>query len=320
MDKKFLEKVGLSFYKIEDFTSNNVVLRDDRDAIVWIHDITGHGILDEEYWENIDKDYYKKDYREHFSTNSKCGFVEPEEHLDICKDLNLRQFNQFSNKINKGTKYLEVGCSFGGVTKNVLESDAKSCDVIEPNKADADFIIENFDDIVVYNDLLENTSIDKKYNLVASFEVLEHTMSPMLFLKKCNDLMDKGGIINIEVPNHNDVLLSYNTDRYKDFYYHKAHIHYFTDKSLNDICSMAGFDGSVSSFLYYPFFNHVFWLQNNKPQNSAKLALHTPLPTDGKNEIDVELNNFYSEVEDRYDKLINKHTLGDCLVFKGQKI
>ena len=132
--------------------------------------------------------------------------------------------------------------------------------------------------------------------------------------------MDKGGFINIEVPNHDDVILRYNTDRYKDFYYHKAHIHYFTDKSLNDICSMAGFDGSVSSFLYYPFFNHVFWLQNNKPQNSAKLSLHTPSPTDGKNEIDVELNNFYSEVEDRYDKLINKHTLGDCLVFKGQKI
>lgn len=192
--------------------------------------------------------------------------------------------------------------------------------MVEPNKVDAEFIKENFDGITVYNDLLENVNIDKKYNLVVSFEVLEHAISPIEFLKKCNNLMDKGGFINIEVPNHDDVILRYNTDRYKDFYYHKAHIHYFTDKSLNDICSMAGFDGSVSSFLYYPFFNHVFWLQNNKPQNSAKLALHTPSPTDGKNEIDVELNNFYSEVEDRYDKLINKHTLGDCLVFKGQKI
>jgi len=319
MDNQLLLDTGLE-YDINDFSKKSIVLRDGRESVLWVHEPTGHGILDRKYWENIDEDYYKEDYRQQSSTNAKGGFVEPREHLSICEKLNKRQYEQFSDRVNKDTKYLEVGCSFGGVAKNVLDFGVEVCDVVEPNKVDAEFIKENFDGITVYNDLLENVNIDKKYNLVVSFEVLEHAISPIEFLKKCNNLMDKGGFINIEVPNHDDVILRYNTDRYKDFYYHKAHIHYFTDKSLNDICSMAGFDGSVSSFLYYPFFNHVFWLQNNKPQNSAKLALHTPSPTDGKNEIDVELNNFYSEVEDRYDKLINKHTLGDCLVFKGQKI
>ena len=319
MDNQLLLDTGLE-YDINDFSKKSIVLRDGRESVLWVHEPTGHGILDRKYWENIDEDYYKEDYRQQSSTNAKGGFVEPREHLSICEKLNKRQYEQFSERVNKDTKYLEVGCSFGGVAKNVLDFGVEVCDVVEPNKVDAEFIKENFDGITVYNDLLENVNIDKKYNLVVSFEVLEHAISPIEFLKKCNNLMDKGGFINIEVPNHDDVILRYNTDRYKDFYYHKAHIHYFTDKSLNDICSMAGFDGSVSSFLYYPFFNHVFWLQNNKPQNSAKLALHTPSPTDGKNEIDVELNNFYSEVEDRYDKLINKHTLGDCLVFKGQKI
>ena len=319
MDNQLLLDTGLE-YDINDFSKKSIVLRDGRESVLWVHEPPGHGILDRKYWENIDEDYYKEDYRQQSSTNAKGGFVEPREHLSICEKLNKRQYEQFSDRVNKDTKYLEVGCSFGGVAKNVLDFGVEVCDVVEPNKVDAEFIKENFDGITVYNDLLENVNIDKKYNLVVSFEVLEHAISPIEFLKKCNNLMDKGGFINIEVPNHDDVILRYNTDRYKDFYYHKAHIHYFTDKSLNDICSMAGFDGSVSSFLYYPFFNHVFWLQNNKPQNSAKLALHTPSPTDGKNEIDVELNNFYSEVEDRYDKLINKHTLGDCLVFKGQKI
>ena len=319
MDNQLLLDTGLE-YDINDFSKKSIVLRDGRESVLWVHEPTGHGILDRKYWDNIDEDYYKEDYRQQSSTNAKGGFVEPREHLSICEKLNKRQYEQFSDRVNKDTKYLEVGCSFGGVAKNVLDFGVEVCDVVEPNKVDAEFIKENFDGITVYNDLLENVNIDKKYNLVVSFEVLEHAISPIEFLKKCNNLMDKGGFINIEVPNHDDVILRYNTDRYKDFYYHKAHIHYFTDKSLNDICSMAGFDGSVSSFLYYPFFNHVFWLQNNKPQNSAKLALHTPSPTDGKNEIDVELNNFYSEVEDRYDKLINKHTLGDCLVFKGQKI
>ena len=319
MDSKLLSDTGLD-YDINDFYVKPIVLRDGRDSVLWVHEPTGHGILDQQDWENIDEDYYEKDYRQQFSTNAKGGFVEPKEHLSICKKLNKRQFHQVSDKVNKDTKYLEVGCSFGGVAINVLESDAKSCDVVEPNRLDAEFIKENFDGITVYNDLFENVIIDKKYNLLASFEVLEHTISPIKFLKKCNDLMDKGGFLNIEVPNHNDILLHYNTERYKSFYYHKAHIHYFTDESLKDICSMAGFEGSVDSFLYYPFFNHVFWLQNNKPQDSAKLALHTPLPTDGKNDIELEINNFYNNVENNYDELINKHMLGDCLVFKGRKI
>ena len=301
MDSKLLSDTGLD-YDINDFYVKPIVLRDGRDSVLWVHEPTGHGILDQQDWENIDEDYYEKDYRQQFSTNAKGGFVEPKEHLSICKKLNKRQFHQVSDKVNKDTKYLEVGCSFGGVAINVLESDAKSCDVVEPNRLDAEFIKENFDGITVYNDLFENVIIDKKYNLLASFEVLEHTISPIKFLKKCNDLMDKGGFLNIEVPNHNDILLHYNTDRYKSFYYHKAHIHYFTDKSLKDICHKAGFDGSVCSFLYYPFFNHVFWLQNNKPQDSAKLALHTPLPTDGKNDIELEINNFYNNVENNYDE------------------
>ena len=60
--------------------------------------------------------------------------VSPDKHLKTYEDLNLKQFNQFSSHINNKTKYLEVGCSFGGVLKNVLKSDIESCSVVEPNK------------------------------------------------------------------------------------------------------------------------------------------------------------------------------------------
>ena len=145
-------------------------------------------------------------------------------------------------------------------------------------------------------------------------------VSTIKFLEKCNELMNLGGIINIEVPNHDDILLYYNSERYKSFFYHKAHIHYFTENSLMDACKIAGFEGSVNSFLYYPFFNHVFWLQNNKPQNSAREALFTPVPTKGTNVAELDINDFYKETEKKYNSLINKHKLGDCLVFQGKKV
>ncbi len=123
------------------------------------------------------------------------------------------------------------------------------------------------------------------------------------------------------MPNHDDVLLStYKNSSYQEFYYHKAHIHYFTKDSLLLLCRECGFDGRVISFLMYPFFNHVWWHQNHKPQSSAGVALSTPVPTDGNTALEKEINNFYKKVEKEYEALINANMLGDCLIFQGRKI
>ena len=53
------------------------------------------------------------------------------------------------------------------------------------------------------------------------------------FLKKCFDYLKKDGILVIGVPNHDDVLLTnYDCQRYQKFYYHKAHVNYFTESYL----------------------------------------------------------------------------------------
>ena len=169
--------------------------------------------------------------------------------------------------------------------------------------------------------MFEETELNNNYyDVLVAFEVLEHTISPKSFLKKANEVLIDGGAITIEVPNHDDVLLScYDSSTYEKFYYHKAHIHYFTPQSLVELCSDCGFIGKSYSFLMYPFFNHVYWAQNNKPQGSAYVALDTPIPTDGKSEINKEINDFYKKVELEYEKIINKNNVGDCLIFKGIK-
>ena len=149
MDTQLLDNTGFD-YNPKDFSKKSIVLRDGRDAFIWVHKTSGHGILDSSFWERIEEDFYKKDYRDQSSTNSTGGFVEPSEHLAICKDLNKRQFQQFSKHVNRQTRYLEVGCSFGGVAKNVLEYGVEGCDVVEPNRLDAEFIKNNFDGIRVF--------------------------------------------------------------------------------------------------------------------------------------------------------------------------
>ena len=123
----------------------------------------------------------------------------------------------------------------------------------------------------------------------------------------------------IAVPNHNDVLLTnYISDKYKKFYYHKAHINYFTPNSIKDLCVSSGFEGQVKSFLDYSFFNHVYWYQNNKPMASGDTAFIGKV-VEGDDGFSNKINEFYKNTELEYEKLINENMAGGALIFTGIK-
>lgn len=318
IDKDVLEKAGFGNTSPKDYSYKAIILRDGRDAVVWVHKKTGHGILDERFWEK--QDYYKKDYRNEFGAKINGG-TPPSQHLKIYKDLNEKQFKTFSFNLSRKTKFLEIGCSFGGILNKVAKAGVAACHGVEPNKKDVEFLLKNNKKAKIFNATFEDVKLPKEYyDMVVGIEVLEHAVSPQFFLKKCFNILGKNGLIYLEVPNHGDVLLSvYKNEGYRKFYYHKAHIHYFTVGSLDLLCRECGFSGSVSSFLMYQLFNHVWWHQNHKPQPSAVTALATPIPTQGNTPTEKAINRFYKETEKEYEKLINANMLGDCLIFQGRK-
>ena len=318
IDENILERTGFRNTLPADYLPKPVILRDGREATIWVHKKTGHGILDIEFWEK--QDYYSKDYRNEYGAEIEKVTL-PSEHLEIYSSLNEKQFQIFSSDLTSETKFLEIGCSFGGILNKVSDAGLKVIHGVEPNKRDAQIVSSRLSTAKIFNSTFEKSELaDEYYDMVVSIEVLEHVVSPLHFLKKCYGILSKNGLIHIEVPNHNDVLLSaYKDPGYLNFYYHKAHIHYFTKESLLLLCHECGFEGSVASFLMYPFFNHVWWYQNHKPQLSATTALAQPLPTAGNTPADKVINEFYKKIENEYETLINNNMLGDCLIFHGQK-
>ena len=319
IDENVLESSGFGNTSPEDYFRNKCLLRDGRDAAVWVNKNTGHGILDVQFWQG--PDYYNENYRKEFGARIE-GKTSPSEHLMIFDDLNERQFQTFSSNLTKETKFLEIGSSFGGILNKVAGAGVEICHGVEPNKQDADFVLKYNKKMKIFNSTFEKAELPVEYyDMIVGIEVFEHAVSPRLFLEKCFDLLCENGHIHVEVPNHDDVLLkAYNNPGYHKFYYHKAHIHYFTKKSLCLLFRECGFNGSAASFLMYPFFNHVWWHQNRKPQLSALTALSTPVPTDGNSPAQKAINGFFKKVEMDYDALINTYVLGDCLIYQGQKI
>ncbi len=318
IDESVLESAGFSNTSPKDYFRKRCTLRDGREATVWVHKKTGHGILEVQFWE--EQNYYNENYRKEFGAKIEEK-TSPSEHLMIYNDLNERQFQTFSSNLTRETRFLEIGSSFGGILNKVANAGVAICHGVEPNKMDADFVSKNNKKTKIFNSTFEEAELPVEYyDMIVGIEVLEHTVSPRFFLEKCFDLLCENGFIHIEVPNHDDVLLgTYNNPGYQKFYYHKAHIHHFTKDSLCLLCRECDFDGSVTSFLMYPFFNHVWWHQNLKPQLSAVTAVSTPVPTDGDTPAQKAINDFYKKVEMDYETLINANILGDCLIFQGRK-
>lgn len=318
MDRKLLDDIGFRDYSLSDFYQKPITLRDGRDTDLWIHKLSGHGILDKNLW--VKEDFYKEEYRTQFSFNSDGKKQECEEYLRVQKNLNIRQFELFNKFLTKDTKYLEIGCSFGGIVSKVYNFGVDECHVVEPNMEDANFMKESCKDVKVFNSFFEDADLKENYyDIIVSFDVVEHIYYPIDFIKKCYNLLKDGGRLFIAVPNHNDVLLiNYDCNNYKNFYYHKAHINYFTSDSIKHLCESVGFKGKVESYLDYSFFNHVFWYQNDKPmENSEDVFINKVI---NKNDILSEkINNFYKNVELEYEKLINDNLAGGALIFNGIK-
>lgn len=316
--KNFLQKTGLeNIYQLDDFIEKKITLRDGRKAKLWVNKNDGHGILDPKFWEK--PEFYVEDYRTEFSATLDT-FTSPEEHSKIYKKTNKRQFKQFKNKIDKKTKFLEIGSSFGGILQHVDKLEIERCDSIEPNISDVEYLRSKMKSANIINSLFEKHDFETTYNLIVSFEVLEHVFDLNVFLSKLSEITEKGGHINFEVPNHLDALLvNYQNPRYETFYYHKSHVHYFTPDSLIHIFSHFGFSGKVSSFQMYPFYNQIFWSYNNQPQPSAVDALTYPKLNE-KSEVSKKINKFLKKTNKEYYKLMDKNLCGDCLVFKGQKL
>ena len=317
ISKDTLEQCGFLEHSPNDYLLKNIILRDGRSAVLWVNNQTGHGILDPVYWEK--KDFYNEKYRDEF-TSELGSKVENNRNLEVSSIINEKQFKDIKPLLKHSSNYIEIGCSFGGVFNKVVDFGVKEACAVEPSVNDSHFVQSNNPSAIIYNDCFENIKLpENHFDVAVSIEVLEHTYNPNDFLEKCSVILKHGASIYLEVPNHNDVLYStYKANYgYKNFFYHKAHIHYFTPLSLELLCEKHGFKGAINSFLMYPFFNHVYWSQNNAPQNSAAKALYTPQPGNELLKDGMTINTFYKKVEKEYENLINNMMLGDCLVYKG---
>ncbi len=234
-----------------------------------------HGYLIQEQALNM-KEYYGEFYRQEYSHNAEVARTNAQEIFNVYKNYQQDRLKYISPYLTKSSRLLEVGASSGQFLTHIKDK-VKDVHAIELDKACCLFLEKELG-INADTEFLESSRFaDQTYEIVCAFQVMEHVERPVKFIQTLKQATKKGGAIFIEVPNLNDPLMKvWDVPAYQKFFYHSAHLHYFTEHSLSKVAQNAGFRPEqieISFTQDYNLLNHLHWIMNNGPQADCHIGL-----------------------------------------------
>lgn len=136
-----------------------------------------------------------------------------------------------------------------------------------------------------------------RYGIITLFHVLEHIKDPIKLCVNLKSYLKKEGTLIIEIPNTNHYLLNISKP-YKDFYWQRAHISYFTPKTILQVLKKAGYRKiKIKGVQRYTFINAIHWFFLSKPQ------LDSP----------SHKTKTFSWIDDLYKKFLTEKLICDTL-------
>ena len=147
--------------------------------------------------------------------------------LELCKKFNVET-----------DKILEIGTGFGLFCEEMAKKKIfKDIVGVEASNSLAETCGEK--GFRIYNGILEELQINETFDVIVSFEVLEHIFDPKEFLKRSNELLNKNGILMLTFPNYNGFEIGA-LGKVSSSIDHE-HLNYFNEKSISTLLEDTGF-------------------------------------------------------------------------------
>ncbi len=211
-----------------------------------------------------------------YSQNKQANWVRPvidvEKMRNSLKTDTIRRADFIEKLFTKDQKILELGTGYGFFMEEMLKRGWN----IEGSEIGASRreIAENITgkslfefDVCVEDDII--LQFLNTFDVVVAFQVFEHVLGPVEFLKGIKKLLKPEGKVIIEIPNRDDHMVELSPG-YRNFYFQKAHVSYFNSSDLEKLLAKSGFNAVETHFIQrYSVENAMSWLIANAPQIEA---------------------------------------------------
>ncbi len=276
---------------------------------------------DYEYNDAELQDYYNTDYFETNSLDSE-SVQTPKDHfqsrlstLESIKDELIELIEtEFSDR---KPRILEVGASAGELL--FLMSDHASKLVgIELNEQFCDWANSELpDNIIMISKDLNTLEFDEQFDLIISNYTIDHLANPVETLLKMRNLLSDKGVMYILVPNRDEALNYYSSPTtkgcYQKFFWHKAHMFYFTKETLEGLFDRCGLKAQISNFHEYSLRNFLQWYFVGKPGQKFDEEVGDIKLFKGGSEFETHMNEMIVEMDKRFKEIMIQTWGGDTL-------
>jgi hypothetical protein len=304
---------------IRSLKSDRVIqkrLRNNIDMDVHFSDEAGLGWLEGVPGSSFDvESYYQETYARLYYTEKEKSQLES--NFNYFFPLQQRRVKALQPYLKPEDSLLEVG-SGPGYFLTAVKPHVRTARGLEFNQKEAEYArqVRELDIRSVPLSKLRG----ERYEHACLFQVLEHQPDPVDFLKEIKEVCSETrSLIHIEVPTlHNPLVSLYRIPAFRDFWFQKPHLYYFTEKGLERVCKEAGLT-IVSLFRDQEtsLFNHYHWMLNGTPMKHRKFAVEPSFPEEcvdpSKAEIFERLQALLEKTNDEYKKMLVESGYGDVL-------
>lgn len=198
-----------------------------------------------------------KRYEKTFLVKSPVGFVfcsriPTEEELvnhykgysrdESISSLTIKRYHELLDgfeKYRKTGKILDIGC---GVGSFLVEAKKRGWEVYGTEFTDEAIEKCEMGGINMQKGKLDTSWYsDEQFDIVTSFEVIEHINNPREEIKGINKILRKGGLLYITTPNFNAFERYILKDKYTEIIQYPEHLSYYTKRTLNYLLRNNGF-------------------------------------------------------------------------------
>ncbi len=160
---------------------------------------------------------------------------------DYLSPITIKRYNElldFFEKFRNTGKLLDVGCGIGYFLE---EAKKRGWEVYGTEYTDAALeICENKGIITNKGELDPKNYLYESFDIITSFEVIEHINNPKEEIANFYNILRKGGLVYITTPNWNSLLRfrlksAYNVISYPE------HLSYYTRRTLSRLFTKSGF-------------------------------------------------------------------------------